>query len=62
VRHNGREFGLVLSGRLGVTVGFEDYLLEPGDSIFFESTIPHRLHNEGDEVVTAVWVVLGRQG
>jgi transcriptional regulator with XRE-family HTH domain len=62
VRHNGREFGLVLSGRLGVTVGFEDYLLEPGDSIFFESTIPHRLHNEGHQVVTAVWVVLGRQG
>lgn len=61
VRHNGREFGFVLSGRLGVTVGFEDFLLEPGDSIFFASTVPHRLHNEGDEVATAVWVVLGRQ-
>jgi len=62
VRHNGREFGLVLTGRLNVTVGFEDHVLGPGDSVFFESTIPHRLHNEGDEVVTAVWVVLGRQG
>lgn len=61
VRHNGREFGLVLTGRLGVTVGFESFILEPGDSIFFESTIPHRLHNEGDEAVAAVWVVLGRQ-
>src|SRR5207249_4792600 len=27
VRHNGREFGTVISGRLGVTVGFEDYVL-----------------------------------
>ena len=45
---------------LGITVGFEDYVLEPGDSISFESTIPHRLHNEGDEVVTAIWVVVGR--
>ncbi len=60
VRHNGREFGTVISGRLGVTVGFEDYVLEPGDSISFESSIPHRLHNDGDVVVNAIWVVLGR--
>jgi len=61
VRHNGREFGIVLSGALNVTVGFEDHVLGPGDSVFFESTVPHRLHNDGDETVTAVWVVLGRQ-
>jgi transcriptional regulator with XRE-family HTH domain len=60
VRHSGREFGLVLSGSLGVTVGFDEYLLEPGDSISFESTVPHRLHNDGDEVVQAIWVTLGR--
>jgi transcriptional regulator with XRE-family HTH domain len=60
VRHSGREFGIVFTGRLGVTVGFEEHVLEPGDSISFESTIPHRLHNDGDEVVTAIWVVLGR--
>lgn len=61
VRHTGREFGLVLEGRLGLTVGFEEYELEVGDSVFFDSTIPHRLHNDGDETVRAVWVVLGRQ-
>jgi transcriptional regulator with XRE-family HTH domain len=60
MRHNGREFGIVLSGTLGVTVGFEEYLLEPGDSIAFDSSVPHRLHNDGDEVVTAIWMVLGR--
>jgi transcriptional regulator with XRE-family HTH domain len=60
VRHNGREFGIVFTGRLGVTVGFEEHVLGPGDSISFESTVPHRLHNDGDEIVTAVWVVLGR--
>jgi transcriptional regulator with XRE-family HTH domain len=60
VRHAGREFGLVVSGKLGVTVGFEEYLLEPGDSISFESTIPHRLHCDGDDVVHAIWVTLGR--
>ena len=60
VRHNGREFGIVLSGSLGVTVGFEEDVLGPGDSISFDSSVPHRLHNDGDEVVRAVWVVLGR--
>jgi quercetin dioxygenase-like cupin family protein len=45
---------------LGVTLGFEQHTLGPGDSISFDSTIPHRLHNDGDEVVTAVWIVLGR--
>ena len=60
VRHSGREFGIVFTGRLGVTVGFEEHVLGPGDSISFESSIPHRLHNDGDEVVTAIWVVVGR--
>ncbi len=60
MRHNGREFGIVISGRLGVTVGFEEHMLGPGDSISFESTVPHRLHNDGDEVVHAIWFVLGR--
>jgi transcriptional regulator with XRE-family HTH domain len=60
VRHNGREFGTVVSGRLGVTVGFEEYVLEPGDSISFESSTPHRLHNDGEEAAHAIWVVLGR--
>lgn len=60
LRHNGREFGLVLSGRLSVTVGFEEHLLGPGDSISFDSGTPHRLRNDGDEIVHAIWVVLGR--
>ena len=60
VRHGGRELGYVCTGELGVTLGFEQHVLGPGDSVSFDSTIPHRLHNDGDEVVTAVWIVLGR--
>ncbi|HLW94751.1 MAG TPA: XRE family transcriptional regulator [Solirubrobacteraceae bacterium] len=60
MRHAGREFGLVLNGTLHVTVGFEEHVLEPGDSISFRSMVPHRLHNEGDEEVRAVWVSHGR--
>jgi len=61
MRHSGHEYGLVLSGTLEVTVGFDHYVLGPGDSISFDSTVPHRLTNLGDEPVHGVWVVVGRQ-
>lgn len=59
-RHNGHEWGYVLSGTLQVTVGFRQYLLEAGDSLSLESTTPHRLANVGDTPVHAIWFVLGR--
>lgn len=62
VRHNGHEFGHVLSGTLRVVVGFDEYLLGPGDSITFASSTPHRLSNDGPETVRAIWVVRGRRG
>src|SRR3954454_20121943 len=62
VRHNGHEFGYVLSGTLRVVVGFDEFVLEPGDSITFPSSTPHRLSNDGSDTVRAVWVVRGRRG
>ena len=47
-RHPGHEWGLVIEGRLEVRIGFEEYVLGPGDSISFDSTRPHRLANVGD--------------
>jgi transcriptional regulator with XRE-family HTH domain len=60
VTHGGREYGYVTSGTLGVRVGFDEYELEPGGSIGFDSSSPHRLWAIGDEPVHAVWVVIGR--
>jgi quercetin dioxygenase-like cupin family protein len=62
VRHSGREYGYVLSGRLHVTIGFETHELGPGDSISFDSTMPHRLFNSDDEPAEAIWFVVGRRG
>ena len=62
MRHPGREYGYVLSGRLGVRLGFEQHELGPGDSIAFDSTTPHRLWNLGDEAVHGIWFVVGRDG
>jgi len=61
IRHSGHEYGLILSGTLEVTVGFDHYVLGPGDSISFDSTVPHNLTNRGDEPVRGIWVVVGRQ-
>jgi transcriptional regulator with XRE-family HTH domain len=61
-RHSGHEFGHVLSGTLRVVVGFDEFVLGPGDSITFPSTTPHRLGNEGTDPVRAIWVVRGRRG
>jgi transcriptional regulator with XRE-family HTH domain/mannose-6-phosphate isomerase-like protein (cupin superfamily) len=62
MRHSGNEYGHVTQGRLGVTIAFDTYELGPGDSISFESTMPHRLFNMGDRPVEAIWFVVGRRG
>jgi transcriptional regulator with XRE-family HTH domain len=62
MRHGGREYGHVISGRIDVRVGFEVHQLEAGDSIHFDSTAPHRLSNPYGEPCVAIWVVVGRRG
>ena len=58
--HEGREFGLILDGELVVELGFESYTLRAGDSIIFESTTPHRLSNQRERPMRAIWVVLSK--
>jgi transcriptional regulator with XRE-family HTH domain len=60
LRHDGREYGYILSGHLEVTIGFTTHELGPGDSIAFECTTPHRFANVGDEPVHAIWFVVNR--
>ena len=59
-RHSGHEWGYVLSGTLHVTIGFDDYVLGPGDSVSIDSVVPHRLSNQGDVPVHGIWFVMGR--
>jgi transcriptional regulator with XRE-family HTH domain len=60
-RHGGQEWGYILSGKLGVNISFDEYVLGPGDAIAFDSGRPHRLYCAGDEPVHAIWFVLGRR-
>jgi len=61
VGHEGYEYGYVLDGVLEVTVGGEVFTLHSGESLGFDSTIPHVLRNVGDGVFTGVWFVHGRR-
>ena len=58
LRHDGHEYGLIISGTLQANVGFESYELGPGDSIAFDSSIPHEYLNKTGEPVHAIWVVV----
>jgi DNA-binding XRE family transcriptional regulator/quercetin dioxygenase-like cupin family protein len=64
--HPGTEMVLVMSGCLEITIGFERYLLEPGDSIDFPSSMPHRYVNPAAQTARAVTVIMydcpGRAG
>jgi len=62
VRHEGREYGVILSGTLLVDVGFETTVLGPGDSIAFDSMTPHRFRNVTETETRAIWFVLENGG
>lgn len=55
-QHKGEECLVVVKGRIELWLGDEKHVLEQGDSIYFDSAIPHRWLNSGDEVAEAVWV------
>jgi DNA-binding XRE family transcriptional regulator len=62
IAHHGSEYGLVLEGRCGATVGADGYELEVGDSIAFDSRTPHRIWNlSAEEPMVAIWTVVGRE-
>jgi mannose-6-phosphate isomerase-like protein (cupin superfamily) len=62
IRHGGKEYACIISGRLGIRIGFEEFELGPGDSIAFDAQMPHRLWTLGREPAEALWVVLNRHG
>ena len=46
--HAGEEAGIIIEGRLEVTVGSAQRILGPGDGYYFKSTLPHRFRVIGD--------------
>lgn len=54
LRHEAEEGGVVIRGRLEVTVGDQRRVLGPGDAYYFDSRLPHRFRNVGDETCEVV--------
>ena len=47
--HEGEEFIFVMKGEIEVLYGKETYLVSEGDSIYYDSVVPHELHAHNDE-------------
>jgi DNA-binding XRE family transcriptional regulator/quercetin dioxygenase-like cupin family protein len=60
VSHDGYEYGYVLRGTLEIVVGAETFTLHEGESMGFDSTIPHVLRNVGDGPFEGIWFVHGQ--
>lgn len=54
--HEGEDVVVLLKGRLDVEVGGTWYELAAGDSICFNSELPHRWANRGKVTAEAIWV------
>lgn len=52
--HEGEEGGIVISGRIEVTVGSDRRILGPGDAYYFSSKLPHRFRCVGPEACEVV--------
>jgi quercetin dioxygenase-like cupin family protein len=51
----GEEFVFVLAGKLTLSVGDEQFVLDAGDSIHYDALQLHCWHNEGSEACVVIW-------
>lgn len=54
LRHESEEGGVVICGQLELTVGGRRFILQAGDAYYFDSRVPHRFRNVGDDVCEIV--------
>jgi len=54
--HPGVEFIYTLAGTLSVHIGGKEHALEAGDSVYFDSSVPHGYRRSGGRVCSAIVV------
>jgi DNA-binding transcriptional MerR regulator/mannose-6-phosphate isomerase-like protein (cupin superfamily) len=54
--HEGEEFLHILRGEFEIWLRDEHYLLQPGDSLYFQSSTPHRWKNPGKSESWLLWI------
>lgn len=55
--HEGEEFIHVLEGEIEISYGKDTYPVKAGDSIYYDSIVPHHLHAAGDRPARILAVV-----
>ena len=55
--HAGEEFIWIIEGTLQLMLGDTTYLLQKGDSVYFQSNQTHAWKNPGKELCRAMWVM-----
>ena len=58
-QHEGEEFVYVLAGKIELTVGDHVNMLNASESLHFNSGIPHKIRNIGEEKAELIVVVYG---
>ncbi len=60
VQHAGEEFLYVLEGHIELLHGAEQYILQPGDSVYWDSNEPHSLKALGEHTARGIAVLYTR--
>ncbi len=55
--HEGEEFIYVLKGKVELCYGEEKYRIKEGDSIYYDSIVPHNLHTRNNEKAQILAVI-----
>jgi len=56
--HPGQEFNLVMEGKMMIQINGKDIILEEGDSIYFDSSLPHGMRTLDNRSVKFLAIVL----
>ncbi len=56
--HNGQEFNYILEGKLLLNLNGKEIILHPGDSIYFDSNIPHGMKALDGENVKFLAIII----
>jgi transcriptional regulator with XRE-family HTH domain len=55
--HEGEEYGIVIRGKVEIFLNGSTYVLDEGDSIFFEATTPHYVRSVGRRNAVTIWAI-----
>lgn len=58
--HSSDELGIVIKGKMELTINGDKHVLSEGDSVYIEASAPHSYRNVGDSDCISYWVLIGK--